>query len=76
MDQYDTRGQLWRVSEAHCINYYDAKVFWSTLEVHTDLQAGRYLVFGLDNQRPMYDFTIQRTPADYTPEALRRAGTR
>lgn len=76
VDQYDTRGQLWRVSEAHCINYYDAKVFWSTLEVHTDLQAGRYLVFGLDNQRPMYDFTIQRTPADYTPEALRRAGTR
>jgi hypothetical protein len=24
VDQYDARGQLWRVSEAHCINYYDA----------------------------------------------------
>ena len=33
VDQYDGRGQLWRVSEAHCINYYDAQVFWSTLEV-------------------------------------------
>src|SRR5690606_33371197 len=24
-DQYDGRGDLWRVSEAHCINYYDAQ---------------------------------------------------
>ncbi len=39
VDQYDGRGQLWRVSEAHCINYYDAQTFWSTLEVHTDLLA-------------------------------------
>src|SRR6185312_7017981 len=71
VDQYDSRGQLWRVSEAHCINYYDALVFWSTLEVHTDLQSRRYLVIGLDNENPMYDFTIKRTPGDFTPEALR-----
>ena len=75
-DQYDGRGQLWRVSEAHCINYYDAQVFWSTLEVHTDLIAGRYIAFGLDNERPMYDFTIKRTPQDYTPSALRQEGVR
>ena len=49
---------------------------WTTLEVHTDLQAARYLAFGLDNQNPMYDFTIERTAADYTPAALRREGTR
>ncbi|HTZ20712.1 MAG TPA: DUF1329 domain-containing protein [Opitutaceae bacterium] len=76
VDQYDARGQMWRVSEAHCINYYDAQTFWSTLEVHTDLQSGRYLAIGLDNERPMYDFTIKRTPADFDPDALRRAGTR
>lgn len=75
-DQYDGRGQMWRVSEAHCINYYDAKTFWSTLEVHTDLENGRYLAIGLDNENKMYDFTIKRTPADYTPEALRREGVR
>jgi hypothetical protein len=75
-DQYDGRGQMWRVSEAHCINYYDAQVFWSTLEVHLDLQNGRYLALGLDNENKMYDFNIKRTGADYTPEALRRAGTR
>ncbi len=76
VDQYDGRGQLWRVSEAHCINYYDAQTFWSTLEVHTDLLAGRYLAFGLDNENRMYDFTLKRTPGDYTPAKLRQEGVR
>ncbi len=75
-DQYDSRDQMWRVSEAHCVNYYDAQVFWSTLEAHTDLIAGRYLVVGLDNENAMYDFSIKRTPADYTADALRRDGIR
>ena len=75
-DQYDGRGQLWRVSEAHCINYYDAQTFWSTLEVHTDLIAGRYLAIGLDNEKAMYDFSITRTPQDYTPSTLRQEGVR
>ena len=76
VDQYDSRDQMWRVSEAHCINYYDAQVFWSTLEAHTDLIAGRYLVVGLDNENAMYDFNIKRSPADYTADALRRDGIR
>ena len=75
-DQYDSRGALWRASEAHCINYYDAQVFWSTLEVHTDLQSGRYLAIGLDNEGSMYNFGLNRTPADYNPDALRREGVR
>ncbi|MFI5337057.1 MAG: DUF1329 domain-containing protein [Opitutales bacterium] len=76
VDQYDGRGQLWRVSEAHCINYYDALTFWSTLEVHTDLIAGRYLAIGLQNEKKPYDFTIKRTPQDYTPSTLRQEGVR
>jgi hypothetical protein len=76
VDQYDGRGQLWRVSEAHCINYYDAQTFWSTLEVHTDLIAGRYLAIGLDNNSAMYDFTLKRSPQDYTPARLRQEGVR
>jgi hypothetical protein len=76
VDQYDGRGQLWRASEAHCINYYDAQIFWSTLEVHTDLLAGRYLAFGLDNENRMYDYGAKRTPQDYTPAKLRQEGVR
>ena len=76
VDQYDNRDQLWRISEGHAINYYDIPTFWTTLEVHTDLQAGRYLAIGLDNESSMYDFDIKRTPEDYTPAALRREGMR
>jgi len=35
----DTRGDIWRVSEGHCINYYDEPTFWTTLETHVDLLA-------------------------------------
>lgn len=76
VDQYDGRGQLWRISEAHCINYYDAQIFWSTLEVHTDLLAGRYLAIGLDNESAMYNFGLTRSPQDYTPSTLRQEGVR
>ena len=76
VDQYDKRGELWRVSEAHCINYYDVRSFWSTLEVHTDLSAGRYLAVGLDNEDKMYQFNVPRTAQDYTPTSLRTEGLR
>ena len=76
IDIYDNRDQLWRVSEGHVINYYDVPAIWTTLEVHIDLQSGRYLAIGLDNESKMYDFNIQRTKKDYTPAALRREGKR
>jgi hypothetical protein len=76
VDQYDSRGDLWRVSEAHCINYYEVPTFWSTLEVHTDLVAGRYLAIGIDNDQTMYDFSIERDARDYSPNSLRSSGIR
>jgi hypothetical protein len=77
VDQYDNRDQLWRVSEGHVINYYDLPSLWTTLEVHTDLQAGRYLAIGLDNEEAAsYDFSIERSPKNYTTRALRKLGKR
>jgi hypothetical protein len=77
VDCYDNRDQLWRVQEAHVINYYDVPTLWTTLELTYDLQAGRYLALGLDNEEPRtYDFSIKRTPQDYTASALRGRGTR
>jgi hypothetical protein len=75
-DIYDNRDQLWRFSEGHAINYYNVPSIWTTLEVHGDLQSGRYLALGLCNESAPYDFNIQRTKDDYTPAALRREGTR
>ncbi len=76
VDIYDNRDQLWRVSEGHPINYYEVPTFWTTLEVHTDLQSGRYIAIGLDNESSMYDFDIKRTLDDYSPGELRRTGRR
>jgi len=76
VDQYDARDQLWRVSEGHVINYFEVPAVWTTLEVHTDLQAGRYLAYGLTNETTMYDFSVKLTEAAFSPDALRREGVR
>lgn len=76
VDKYDNRGEIWRVSEGHAINYYDQPLFWTTLEVHYDLQSARYLALGLNNKEDMYDFTITRKRSNYTPSSLRREGIR
>ncbi len=77
VDCYDNRDQLWRVQEAHSINYYEIPTFWTTLELTYDLQAGRYLALGLDNEEPQtVNFSAKRTAADFTPAAIANRGTR
>jgi hypothetical protein len=76
VDQYDNRDQLWRVSEGHAMNFYNVPTTWTAAEVHTDLQAGRYLVMGLYNESRAHDFNLKRTEADFTSDALRREGVR
>jgi hypothetical protein len=76
VDAYDNRDQLWRVSEGHAITFYDVPSLWTALEVHTDLQAGRYLAIGMHSEYTPYQFDIQRSLEDFTPAALRRAGKR
>ena len=50
--------------------------FGATIEVHHDLQSGRYLAVGLDNQDDVNVFDTPGDPADYTPQALRKRGKR
>ena len=76
VDQYDNRDQLWRVSEGFAINHYNVPNLWTTLEVHTDLQAGRYLAIGLTNENKPYNFNAKLSASEFTPAALRRAGKR
>jgi len=76
MDQYDSRDQLWRVSEGHCINYYEVPTFWSTVEAHYDLQSGRYIAINLNNEHSMYNFDVKFKDKDFTASALRRSGKR
>lgn len=76
IDHYDARMQLWRASEAHCINYYDVPTFWSTLEAHYDLQSGRFVAQGFDNTMPVNTFNVEMQPQQFTPQALRSRGKR
>lgn len=77
VDCYDARNQLWRVQEGHTIEYYDVPTYWTALELTYDLQSGRYLALGLNNEEPQtVDFRIKLTEADFTPAAIARRGTR
>ncbi len=78
VDQYDGRGELWRVSLAYLKNFYELPTTWSALDVFHDLQARRYHVQNLDNEEPSTIDFSQPIPDDgyFKPAALRRRGTR
>jgi len=76
-DQYDGKGELWRVGEAHGIQYYNVDVPWLTTETLMDLNDGRYLTLGLTNQeKKPFVFGLQMKRRDYDTGALRRMGKR
>ncbi len=76
IDHYDGRLQLWRVSEGHAINYYDVPTFWTTIEAHYDLQSGRYVAQGFDNNTAVNTFNVEMQASQFTPQALRTRGRR
>lgn len=75
-DKYDNRDQLWRVDEMHSYGYYDVPFVAAGLEVHHDLQNGRYIALSLRNEESKVYDRAKLTPADFTPNALRDKGTR
>ena len=77
-DQYDSRGDLWRVSLSYLMNYYEVPVPWTALDVYHDLQSRRYYVSFLDNEEDhSLDFQDAAPSESYfTPQALRRRGRR
>lgn len=75
IDQYDGRGELWKLSEAHNIQFYDVDTPWMVAETLHDLNSGRYLVTGLSNEEPtfmIFGEKVKRT--DFSTSALRRLG--
>ena len=77
IDHYDGRGNLWRVAEAHSVHYYNKQVPWYSVETLYDLQSGRYLALGMNNEeKRSYEFGADASSNEFTPAALRRAGVR
>ncbi len=75
-DHYDAKGELWRFSEAHPIVFYDVPTLWTTIEVHHDLQSGRFVSYRLNPRQKVPPFNMEMNPNEFTPQALRRAGRR
>ena len=73
-DQFDGRGELWRVHELHAVPYYDVPLMLTACDVIYDLQARRYIVFGLSNQEKPIRFGVKVNTSDFTVDALRRGG--
>jgi len=77
IDHYDGRGNLWRVAEAHALQYFAQQVPWYSVETLYDIQSGRYLALGMKNEeRRSYEFNSDATSGEFTPAALRQAGVR
>ncbi|MCT7358426.1 MAG: outer membrane lipoprotein-sorting protein [Thalassobium sp.] len=76
-EEYDEKGELWQVTEAHTINYYDIQLVYPTLEVTYDLESGRYYAEGLDNERgATINFSRELDANDFSPNAIRREAVR
>jgi hypothetical protein len=78
LDQYDARGDLWRVSMGVAKNFYEVPATWTALEVFHDLQARRYHVQGLDTEEENTRVFNDEMPSKryYSPSALRRRSVR
>ncbi|WP_271409142.1 DUF1329 domain-containing protein [Pseudomonas sp. Q1-7] len=78
VDQYDGRGELWRVSMAYLSNFYELPATSSALDVNHDLQSRRYMVQWLENEEPGSADFSQPIPNDdyFSPSSLRARGVR
>ena len=78
LDQYNSKGELWRVSMSYLKNYYDLPSTLPVLEVYHDLIARRYHAKGLANEEiSTMDFSLAKPDKKYfLPATLRRRGRR
>lgn len=78
VDQYDGRGELWRISMAYLINFYDRPTVWTGLDVYHDLRSRRYHAQGLANEEANFVNFDEAIPdlKYFKPSALRRRGRR
>ncbi|MGB3809924.1 MAG: DUF1329 domain-containing protein [Parvibaculum sp.] len=70
---YDARGGLWRVQEAHIIQYYDVPTCFNASDAVYDLVEGRYVIQNLKNEEKGIDFHADNiSDGMFVPDELRR----
>ncbi len=74
-EDFDENGKLWRVSEAHTVNYYQVPVIWTALELTYDLKSERYYADGVNKHGPI-NFKPEFKRNEFTTSAARREAKR
>ncbi|MCR2747677.1 DUF1329 domain-containing protein [Limnobacter parvus] len=72
MDQYDTKGELWRIKMLYLMQAYDAPGLYTSGEVQHDLNARKSVFSAFQNEEPPTEFNVSVRPGDFTPAALRK----
>ena len=76
-ENYDRRGQIWRVISGAPTEFYEVPVLTNGSNIFYDLQARRYHARGLRNRDSVLEFTGPKMQAaDFTPTVLREEGVR
>lgn len=74
---YTGRGDLWRTSIHGLAQYYDAPFPGYRFSINHDLDSGSYYLGGLDNElKTVGQFNVKGKVIDFSPDALRRLGTK
>jgi len=75
-DHFDTRGELWRVSEGHAMQFVNANATWYAAQTNYDLLSGRYMVSLSNEELNAFNFDAKLKRKMFTTSALRRSGKR
>jgi hypothetical protein len=75
-DQYDARGQLWRVGVAFMAPSYDVPAPWPDPFLHYDLLGGGYAINGWPGAAGWFRHVPCPSENEWSPDALAGAGLR
>lgn len=75
-DNYDTRGQLWRVVNNCAVYAYDGKFYYLNASMYHDLVAGSYSAENITSEEPTSVQFNRREPYpnEFTLDGIRRSG--
>ena len=77
VDEFDGKGNLYRVIQNYLTTYYDVPLTLDAMIVHWDLKNSVYGIVNLSNEeKHFYDFTQKHSSKEFTSQGLRRKGTR
>ena len=75
-DHYDNRDELWRVSEAHSMQFVNANTTYFVGQTVNDLSSGRYVAELSNEEQNGFTFGTKLSRRTFSASALRRSGKR